>query len=55
MGPVMGYLTDNYAGALGHQYLFAVLAGFAAVGLLATLLFQKITRRAAGRAPAETA
>jgi sugar phosphate permease len=46
MGPVMGYLTDNYPGALGHEYLFAVLAAFAAVGLLATLLFQWVARRA---------
>lgn len=43
MGPLMGKLTDGYPGALGHQYLFAVLAGFATIGLLATLLFQRLT------------
>lgn len=50
MGPVMGYLTDNYAGALGHQYLFGVLAGFAAVGLVATLVFQRVALRTAAAA-----
>ena len=43
MGPLMGYLTDNYPGSLGHKYLFAVLAGFAAMGLAATLVFQWLT------------
>jgi sugar phosphate permease len=40
MGPINGYLTDTYPGALGHQYFFGVLAGFAALGLCCTLLFQ---------------
>ena len=43
MGPLMGYLTDNYPGSLGHKYLFAVLAGFAAIGLATTLAFQRLT------------
>ena len=43
MGPLMGYLTDNYPGSLGHKYLFAVLAGFTAMGLAATLVFQWLT------------
>lgn len=47
IGLIMGYLTDNYAGALGHQYLFGVLAGFAAAGLLATLLFKRIAHPSA--------
>lgn len=43
MGPLMGYLTDNYPGSLGHEYLFAALAGFAAMGLAATIAFQWLT------------
>lgn len=43
MGPLMGYLTDNYPGSLGHEYLFAALGGFAAMGLAATLAFQRLT------------
>jgi sugar phosphate permease len=43
MGPLMGHLTDTYPGALGHQYVFGALTGFAAIGVVATLLFQWIT------------
>jgi nitrate/nitrite transporter NarK len=45
IGPIMGYLTDNYAGALGHQYFFGVLSGFAILGLVATLVFKRVTLR----------
>ena len=41
MGPLMGYFTDTYPGAIGHQYLFGALSGFAAVGVVATLLFHR--------------
>ena len=41
MGPLMGYLLDEYPGQLGHQLVFYVLAGFAFVGLLATRQFRK--------------
>ena len=40
MGPLMGYLTDTFPGALGHRYFFGTLAGFAVVGAIATSLFQ---------------
>ncbi len=43
MGPLMGVLTDENPGALGHQYLFGVLAGFAGIGLVATWLFVWVT------------
>ena len=46
MGPLMGYLIDRSPGVLGHQHLFGVLAAFAAVGLIATLLFQRVNRAA---------
>lgn len=44
MGALMGYLIDRTPGALGHQHVFALLAVFAAIGLLATLLFQRVNR-----------
>ncbi len=50
MGPLMGYLIDRSPGALGHQHVFGVLAAFAAVGLIATLLFQRVTRVGSGSA-----
>jgi sugar phosphate permease len=45
MGPINGYLTDTYPGALGHQYFFATLAGFAGLGLLCSLMFGYLSRR----------
>lgn len=47
MGPLMGWCTDTYPGALGHQYLFGVLAGFAALGLSVTVAFATYVRRRA--------
>jgi len=45
MGPINGYLSDTYPGALGHQYFFGVLAGFATLGLCCTLIFQRMSAR----------
>lgn len=45
IGPINGYLTDTYPGALGHEYFFAVLAGFAVLGFLSTLGFVWVTKR----------
>lgn len=44
MGPIMGYLIDRSPGALGHQHVFGVIAGFALVGLVTTVVFRRITR-----------
>ena len=44
MGPLMGYLIDRSPGALGHQHVFAVVATFALIGLVATLFFQRVNR-----------
>lgn len=41
MGPLMGYILDNNPGAAGHQLLFAVLAIFGVVGLVASIFFRK--------------
>ncbi len=41
MGPLMGFLIDRSPGALGHQHLFGVLAGFAMIGAIAGVLFQR--------------
>jgi len=45
-GPMMGWLLDRSPGAAGHQHLFAVLAGFALLGLAATLVFSRFVRTA---------
>lgn len=43
MGPLMGVLLDGYPGALGHQLVFAVLALFGIVGLVACKRFNQLT------------
>lgn len=45
MGPVMGVLLDRWPGELGHQYVFAVMALFAFVGMIASIMFWRIVRR----------
>uniref|UniRef100_UPI00356A0AD4 MFS transporter n=1 Tax=Novipirellula sp. TaxID=2795430 RepID=UPI00356A0AD4 len=45
MGPMMGKLLDDSPGALGHQHLFAVIAAFALVGLVASLAFPLLPKR----------
>ena len=45
MGPLMGYLIDRSPGAVGHHHVFAVLAAFALIGLLATFAFQRVNRK----------
>ncbi len=47
MGPLMGVLLDNSPGVLGHQHVFASVAGFGAVGLIATIAFRRISRHPA--------
>ncbi len=44
-GPLMGVLLDASPGIAGHQHLFLVLAGFAAVGLGSTLAFRLVAAR----------
>ena len=46
MGPLMGVLLDNSPGLPGHQHVFAAVAGFGAIGLLAALAFRRVTRAA---------
>lgn len=40
-GPLMGYILDRSPGIAGHQHLFMVLTGFALMGWVASLQFQK--------------
>ena len=47
IGPINGYLTDTYKGALGHQYFFGVLAVFSAIGLISAILFKLISEKKA--------
>jgi len=46
MGPLMGVLLDNSPGVLGHQHVFASVAAFGTVGLIATIALRRITRKA---------
>jgi len=44
MGPFMGILLDSSPGVLGHQHVFATVAAFGVVGLLATIAFRRTSR-----------
>ena len=43
VGPAMGYLLDNSPGETGHQHVFIMLSIFAVIGLIASIVFYKIT------------
>ena len=45
MGSLMSILVDRSPNVAGHGHLFAVVAGFACVGLLASVAFQRIVQR----------
>lgn len=42
MGPLMGYLLDTFPGLKGHQLVFASLALFSTIGILAAYRFNNI-------------
>ncbi|MGD9539886.1 MFS transporter [Methylocystis sp.] len=42
MGPLMGYLLDEWPGATGHGYVFKVVACFAMLGLIASYVFARL-------------
>ena len=44
MGPLMGWLLDRSPGAAGHQHVFWVVTGFAFLGMLASVFFQRLTK-----------
>ena len=44
-GPMIGVLLDNSPGELGHQHVFLVLAGFTLIGLIASAVFYRISKR----------
>lgn len=44
-GPMIGILLDNSPGELGHQHVFLVLAGFTLVGLIASIVFYKVSKK----------
>lgn len=45
MGPIMGHLLDSSSGAVGHQHVFLLLAGFSIAGLMATFIFRKLNHQ----------
>jgi nitrate/nitrite transporter NarK len=44
MAPLTGWLVDEYPGALGHQYVFMLLAAFSVLGLVATIIFRSVAK-----------
>lgn len=44
-GPIMGVLLDNPNKELAHQHVFMVVAGFAFVGLIASILFNRLSKK----------
>ena len=44
MGPVTGWLLDRSPGVLGHQHVFAMVAGFGVLGFVATVMFERVTK-----------
>lgn len=49
IGPINGYFTETYPGPLGHQYFFGVLAIFAGIGLLASIIFRDLAKKRSQR------
>jgi len=45
-GPMIGVLLDNSPGELGHQHVFLVLAGFTLIGLITSIVFYRISKKA---------
>jgi len=43
VGPIMGYLLDRSPGIVGHQEVFMLLALFAALGLIASIQFSRLS------------
>jgi nitrate/nitrite transporter NarK len=45
MGPLSGWLLDRSPGIEGHQDFYLVMAGFAVIGLLASVQFGRVSRK----------
>ncbi|MFT4753887.1 MAG: sugar phosphate permease [Salibacteraceae bacterium] len=43
VGPIMGYLLDDFPGELGHRYVFMMLAVFSLLGLIAAIAFKRLS------------
>ena len=50
MGPLMGHLLDSAPGATGHRHVFLVVMAFSIAGLVASLLFIRLSTSAEPRA-----
>lgn len=44
-GPIMGVLLDNPNKELAYQHVFMVVAGFALIGLIASILFNRLSKK----------
>lgn len=45
-GPMIGVLLDNSPGELGHQHVFMALASFTLIGLITSIAFYRISKKA---------
>jgi nitrate/nitrite transporter NarK len=43
MGPLMGHLLDSAPGATGHRHVFLVVMAFSVAGLIASVLFVRLS------------
>ena len=50
VGPIMGYLLDSSPGEPGHRHVFMMMAGFAALGLVAVVFFRRIAKKGNSKA-----
>ena len=46
VAPCAGYLLDTWPGVQGHQYLLLFLMGFTCIGLLASIGFGVLAKKA---------
>ena len=44
-GPIIGILLDKSPGALGHQHVFLVMAGFSLIGCMASFWFYRLNNK----------
>lgn len=45
-GPLIGVLLDNSPSELGHQHVFLAMAGFTLIGLITSIIFFRISKKA---------
>ena len=54
MGPLMGHLLDSAPGATGHRHVFLLVMAFSVAGLIASLLFVRLSHQIADSTDSQT-